>query len=141
MEKKNQIKKINQLLLKLDLIVKRYESNYSKIESTGNNFRKGFVGVALRNEEFLKSNDQLNQQLDKLLKELSAIKQKREEEAARKEVWTNRKRFLNMTAKTYTELMRVPEGPTYINLRTRITFCICVVTGIQTNKLLPLKVN
>lgn len=46
--------------------------------------QRGFIGIALRNEELLKSNDQLKQQLDEVLKELNAIKQEREEKAARK---------------------------------------------------------
>ena len=62
---KNQIQKINDPLLfemksKLDLIVKGQESNSNKLEVIGNDLRKGFIGLALRNEELLKSNDQLN---------------------------------------------------------------------------------
>jgi integrase len=106
--------------------------------------QRGFIGIALRNEELLKSNDQLKQQLDEVLKELNTIKQEREEKAARKEAWTNRKRLPKrdpMTAEIYTELMRAAEGPTYIQLRTRIALCILAVTGIRINELLPLKVS
>ena len=46
-----------------------------------------------------------------------------------------------MTAEIYTELMRAAEGPTYINLRTRIAICILTITGIRINELLPLKVE
>ena len=81
----NQIQKINkednQLLFemesKLDLLVKGQESNSNKLEGIGNELRKGFIGLALRNEELLKSNDQLKQQLDDVLEELNAIKQER----------------------------------------------------------------
>ena len=106
--------------------------------------QRGFIGIALRNEELLKSNDQLKQQLDDVIKELNTIKQEREEKAARKEAWTNRKRLPKrdpMTAEIYTELMRAAEGPTYIQLRTRIALCILAVTGIRINELLPLKVS
>ena len=106
--------------------------------------QRGFIGIALRNEELLKSNDQLKQQLDDVIKELNTIKQEREEKAARKEAWTNRKRLPKrdaMTAQIYTELMRAAEGPTYIQLRTRIALCILAVTGIRINELLPLKVS
>jgi len=106
--------------------------------------QRGFIGIALRNEELLKSNDQLKQQLDNVIKELNTIKQEREEKAARKEAWTNRKRLPKrdpMTAEIYTELMRATEGPTYIKLRTRIALCILTVTGIRINELLPLKVS
>ena len=106
--------------------------------------QRGFIGIALRNEELLQSNDQLKQQLDDVIKELNTIKQEREEKVARKEAWTNRKRLPKrdpMTAEIYTELMRAAEGPTYIQLRTRITLCILAVTGIRINELLPLKVS
>ena len=81
----NQIQKINkednQLLFemesKLDLLVKGQESNSNKLEGIGNELRKGFIGLASRNEELLKSNDQLKQQLDDVLEELNAIKQER----------------------------------------------------------------
>ena len=105
--------------------------------------QKGFIGLALRNEELLKSNDQLNQQLDEFLTELNAIKQEREEKATRKEVRTNRKRLPKrdpMTAEIYKKLIKEAEGPTYIHVRTRIALCILAVTGIRINELLPLKV-
>ena len=106
--------------------------------------QRGFIGIALRNEELLKSNDQLKQQLDEVLKELNAIKQEREEKAARKEAWTNRKRLPKrdpMTRQIYKELIKAAEGPAYINLRTRMALCILAVTGIRINELLPLKVS
>jgi integrase len=106
--------------------------------------RRGFIGLALRNEELLKSNDQLKQQLDEVLKELNAIKEEREEKAARKEARANRKRLPKrdpMTREIYKELIEAAEGPTYINLRTRMALCILAVTGIRINELLPLKVR
>ena len=81
--------------------------------------QRGFIGLALRNEDLLKSNDQLKQQLDEVLKELNAIKEEREEKAARKEARVNRKRLPKrdpMTGEIYRELMRATEGPTYIIL-------------------------
>ena len=148
----NKLQKINkennQLLLevesKLDLLVKGQERNSNKLEGIGNDLRKGFIGLALRNEELLKSNDQLKDQLDEVLKELSTIKEEREEKAARKEAWANRKRLPKrdpMTREIYKELIKAAEGPTYINLRTRIALCILAVTGIRINELLPLKVR
>ena len=106
--------------------------------------QRGFIGIALQNEELLKSNDQLKQQLDEVLKELNTIKQKREEKEARKKARTKRKRLPKrdpMTGEIYKELMQATEGPTYINLRTRIALCILAVTGIRINELLPLKVS
>jgi len=46
-----------------------------------------------------------------------------------------------MTGEIYRELMKAAEGPTYINLRTRMALCILAVTGIRINELLPLKVS
>ena len=82
MGKENQIQKIkkenNQLLLsKLDLLVKGQEMDSNKLESIGNDLRKGFIELALRNEDLLKSNDQLKHQLDDVLKELNGIKKDR----------------------------------------------------------------
>ena len=148
---KNKIQKTNKkdsqlinLESQLDLLLKGQEKNSDKLQIIGEELRRGFIGLALRNEELLKSNDQLKQQLDDVIKELNTIKQEREEKAARKEAWTNRKRLPKrdpMTAEIYTELMRAAEGPTYIQLRTRIALCILAVTGIRINELLPLKVS
>ena len=97
---KNKIQKTNKkhsqlinLESQLDLLLKGQEKNSDKLQIIGEELRRGFIGLALRNEELLKSNDQLKQQLDDVIKELNTIKQEREEKAARKEVWTNRKRL------------------------------------------------
>jgi integrase len=78
------------------------------------------------------------------LKELNAIKQERQEKAARKEARANRKRLPkrdSMTAEIYRELIKEAEGPTYINARLRLALCLLAVTGIRINELLPLKVS
>ena len=106
--------------------------------------QKGFIWLALRNEELLKSNDQLKQQLDEVLKELNVIQQERKEKAASKEARANRKRLPKrdpITREIYKELIKAAEGPTYTHVRTRIALCILAVTGIRINELLPLKVN
>jgi len=106
--------------------------------------QRGFIGIALRNEELLKSNDQLKQQLDDVIKELNTIKQEREEKAARKEAWTNRKRLPKrdpMTAQIYKELIKEAEGPTYLNVRLRLALCLLAVTGARINELLNIKVS
>ena len=124
--------------------MQNYETLKDELSQILETTQRGFIGIALRNEELLKPNNQLKQQLDDVIKELNTIKQEREEKAARKEAWTNRKRLPKrnrMTAEIYTELMRAAEGPTYIQLRTRIALCILAVTGIRINKLLPLKVS
>ena len=154
MENRNQIikKENNQFQLitesevesKLDILVKGQTKNSKELQAIREDLQRGFIGLALRNEELLKSNDQLKQQLDGVLKELNLIKQEREEKAARKEARANRKRLPKrdpMTAEIYKELIKEAEGPTYIHIRTRIALCILAVTGIRINELLPLKVN
>ena len=149
MRKENQIQKIkkenNQLLLsKLDLLVKGQEMNSNKLESIGNDLRKGFIGLALRNEDLLKSNDQLKHQLDEVLKALNRINKEREEKAARREKWSKRKRLPKrdpVNSEIYNLLMKESEGPTYIATRTRIAICILTVTGIRIGELLSLKVG
>ena len=135
----NQIEKIkkknNQLLLsKLDLLVKGQELNSNKLEIIGNDLRKGFIGLALRNEELLKSNHQLKEQLNDVLKELNAIKQEREEKATRRDKWANRKRLPKrdpINSEIYKLLIKESEGPTYTATRTRIAICLLTVTGIR----------
>ena len=148
---KNKIQKINKkdsqlvnLESQLDLLLKGQEKNSDKLQIIGEELRRGFIGLALRNEELLKSNEQLKQQLDGVLKELNTIKQEREEKAARKETRANRKRLPKrdpMTPEIYKELIKATQGPTYIHVRTRIAISILAVTGIRINELLPLKVN
>nr|YP_009495909.1 putative integrase/recombinase protein [Plagiogramma staurophorum]AWT38348.1 putative integrase/recombinase protein [Plagiogramma staurophorum] len=152
MGKKNQIQKINkennQLILevesKLDLLVKGQENNSNKLEVILNDLRKGFIGLALRNEELLQSNDQLKEQLDDVLKELNTIKKEREEKAARQKKWAKRKRLPKrdpINLEIYNLLMKESEGPTYIATRTRIAICLLTVTGIRIGELLSLKVG
>ena len=102
------------------------------------------IGLPLRNEELLKSNEQLKQQLDEVLKELNAIKQEREEKAARKEARANRKRLPKrdpMTAEIYKKIIKEAEGPTYLDVRLRLTLCLLAVTGVRINELLNIKVS
>ena len=148
----NQLQKINQensqLLLevesKLDFLIKGQERDSSKLESIENDIRKGFIGLALRNEELLQSNDQLKEQLADVLKELNAIKKEREEKAARREKWAKRKRLPKrdpINSEIYNLLIQESEGPTYIATRTRIAICLLTVTGIRIGELLSLKVG
>ena len=129
---------------KLDILVEGQTNNSKELQAIRNDLQKGFIGLALRNEDLLKSNDQLKHQLDGVLKELNLIKQEREEKEARKQARESRKRLPKrdpMTRESYKELIEAAEGPTYINLRTRIALCILAVTGIRINELLPLKVS
>ena len=151
MKKENQIEKINKknntLLLevgyKLDFLVKGQERDSNKLEIVGNDLRKGFIGLALRNEELLKSNDQLKEQLDDVLKELNVIKQEREEKTGRREKWAKRKRLPKrdpINSEIYNLLIKESEGASYIATRTRIAICLLTVSGIRISELLSLKV-
>ena len=93
----NQIEKINkednpllfEMESKLEIIVKGQERNSNKLEIIGNDLRKGFIGLALRNEELLQSNDQLKEQLDDVLKELNAIKKNEKKKLPAEKNWPN----------------------------------------------------
>lgn len=77
------------------------------------------------------------------MEELNLLKKQRKEKSARKEARSNRRRLPKrdpMTYDIYKKLIRAAEGPTYLNVRLRIAFCILAVTGIRINELLPLKV-
>ena len=151
MENKKQLKvQDNQLITKseveskLNILVEGQTNNSKQLQAIRNDLQKGFIGLALRNEELLKSNDQLKQQLDEVLKELNAIKQERQEKAARKEARANRKRLPKrdpMTAEIYKKLIKEAEGPTYLHVRLRLTLCLLAVTGVRINELLNIKVS
>ena len=148
----NQIEKINkennallfEMESKLDLIVKGQERNSNKLEIIGNDLGKGFIGLALRNEELLQSNDQFKKQLKDVLKELNTVKKEREEKAALREKWSKRKRLPKrdpINSEIYNLLIQESEGPTYIATRTRIAIFLLTVTGIRIGELLSLKVG
>ena len=130
MENKIQKKENNSLISKsefesrLNILVEGQTNNSKQLQAIRNDLQKDFIGLALRNEELLKSNDQLKQQLEIVVDELNAIKQEREEKAARKEARANRKRLTKrdpMTAEIYKELIKEAEGPTYLDVRLRLT--------------------
>ena len=123
----------------LDLLLKGQEKNSDKLQIIGEELRRGFIGLALRNEELLKSNEQLKQQLDDVIKELNQIKQERREKEIRKQTRANRKRLPQrdpMTAEIYKELIKEAEGPTYLHVRLRLALCLLAVTGVRINELL-----
>lgn len=99
MENKIQKKENNPLISKsefeskLNILVEGQTNNSKQLKAIRNDLQKGFIGLTLRNEELLKSNDQLKQQLEIVVDELNAIKQEREEKAACKEARANRKRL------------------------------------------------
>ena len=43
----------------LNFLIERQKRDFNKLKIIGNNIRKGFIGLALQNEELLNWNDQL----------------------------------------------------------------------------------
>ena len=129
---------------KLDILVEGQTNNSEQLQDIRNDLQKGFIGLALRNQQLVELNNKLTEQFSVVVAELNQIKQERQEKEIRKQARASRKRLPKrdpMTAEIYKELVKAAEGPTYINARTRIALCILAVTGIRINELLPLKVN
>ena len=150
MENKLQKKENSQLITefevesKLDILVEGQTNNSKELKAIRDDLQKGFIGLALRNEELLQSNAQLKEQLDDVLKELNAMKKEREEKAARREKRAKRKRLPKrdpINSEIYKLLIKESEGPSYIATRTRIAICLLTVTGIRIGELLSLKVG
>ena len=111
---------------------------------TQNDLQLGFIGLVKQNSELLDLNKELNQQLEMVVSELNVIKKEREEKAAGKKAWSNRKRLPKrdpINSEMYNLLIKESEGPGYIPTRTRIALCLLTVTGIRISELLPLKVD
>jgi integrase len=106
--------------------------------------RLSFIGLAKQNSELLDLNKKLNQQLERVVKELNILKKEREEKVALKEARANRKRLSKrqpITPEIYQLLTKAAENLNYTSVRLRIAFCLLTVTGIQINELLSLKVG
>ena len=76
--------------------------------------------------------------------ELAKQNPEREEKVRLKKDRATRKRLPKrqpMTSKIYQLLIQAAAGPSYSSVRLRIAFCVLIVTGIQINELLTLKVN
>ena len=129
---------------KLNILVESQTNNLKQLKAIRDDSQKGFIGLALRNQELLELNKKLNQRLEIVVEELNQIKQERQEKEIRKQARANRKRLPKrepMTGEIYKKLIQAAEGPTYTSVRTRVPLCILAVTGIRINELLPLKVN
>ena len=66
--------------------------------------QRGFIGLAQQNQELVKLNKQLTQQLETVVEELNQIKQEPREKEMRKQTRANRKRLPQrdpMTAEIY----------------------------------------
>ena len=150
MENKLQ-KKENNLLIteseveyKLNILVKGQTNNSKQLQAIRNDLQRGFIGLALRNQELVELNKKLTQQLGIVVTELNQIKKERQEKEIRKQARANRKRLPRrdpMTAEIYKELIKEAEGPTYLHVRLRLALCLLAVTGVRINELLNIKVS
>lgn len=140
----NKLANYESLQIELSKILKNQRIGKKKQDQILETTQRGFIGIALRNEELLEVNKELKQQLSIVVTELNAIKQEREEKAARKEARANRKRLPKrdpMTAEIYKELIKEAEGPTYLHVRLRLALCLLTVTGVRINELLTIRVS
>ena len=136
-KKENNNLSLNKFQSQLELILEGQEISRDEM-------RRGFIGLAQQNQELLKLNKQLTQQLETVVEELNQFKRERQEKAARKEARANRKRLPKrdpMTAEIYKELIKEAEGPTYLHVRLRLTLRLLAVTGVRINELLNIKVS
>jgi site-specific recombinase XerD len=150
MENKKQLKAQDNNLItesevesKLNILVKGQTNNSKQLQAIRNDLQRGFIGLALRNQELVELNKELTQQLGTVIAELNQIKQEHQEKEIRKQARANRKRLPKrepMTAEIYKKLLQATEGPAYIDVRLRIAICLLTITGIRINELLPLKV-
>ena len=149
MENKLQEKEDNLLITKseveskLNILVKGQTNNSKEFQAIRNDLQRGFIGLALRNQELVELNTELTQQLGTIIAELNQIKQEHREKEIRKQARVNRKRLPKrepMTAEIYKKLVQAAAGPAYIYVRLRIAICLLTITGIRINELLPLKV-
>ena len=139
------MRKVNYKLdLLADLLVESQTNNSEDVQYIKKTIVEGFIGVFKQNRELQIKNDEMNKAMSIMVKELLELRRERDEKKKRKEARKSRKRFPKrdpMTIEIYKKLIKEIEGTTYIQLRTRIAFCILVVTGIRINELLQLKVS
>ena len=139
----NKLANYESLQIELSKILENQRIGKKKQDQILETTQRGFIGLALRNEELLEVNKELRQQLSIVVTELNLIKEERQEKEIRKQARANRKRLPKrepMTAKIYNKLLQAAEGPAYIDVRLRIAICLLTITGIRINELLPLKV-
>ncbi|MGK0329871.1 tyrosine-type recombinase/integrase [Polaribacter sp.] len=115
-----------------------------------NEQRVGLLTIAQQNEELKKQNEEFSKTIELfqnriklLVEEAAEVKRARDEKAMRKQKHAKRKRLPKrdpMTLEIHKELMADNEGPSFLQVRLRLAFCILLVTGIRINELLPLKV-
>lgn len=79
--------------LKLDILVEGQNNNSKQLKALRDDLQKGFIRLALRNQELFKLNKELNQGLEVVIAELNQIKQERHEKQMRKQTRANCKQL------------------------------------------------
>ena len=69
---------------KLDILVEGQTNNSEQLQSIRNDLQKGFIGLALRNQQLVELNNRLTEQFSVVVAELNQIKQERQEKEIRK---------------------------------------------------------
>ena len=113
-------------------------------EISRDEMRRGLIGLAQQNQELLKLNKKLTQQLETVVEGLNQFKRERQEKAARKETRANRKRLPKrdpMTTEIYKKLIKETEGSTCLHIRLKLTLYLLAVNGVRINELLNIKVS
>ena len=158
MENKNKIEKIKKennklafrkLEYQLELLLHGQQTNREELRVGFRQLTDQNRFLSLQNQQLVDLNQELKQQLKTVVEELNQIKQERQEKAARKEVWANRKRLPKrdpVTPEIYQALIDATEADItrytgYTAARLRVALCLLAITGIRVNELLPLKVH
>ena len=105
----NKLANYESLQIELSKILENQRIGKKKQDQILETTQKGFIGLALRNEELVEVN-----------KELNLIKEERQEKEIRKQARANRKGLPKrepMTAEIYKKLLQAAEGPAYIDVR------------------------
>ena len=74
---------------KLDILVEGQTNNSEQLQGIRNYLQKGFIGLALRNQELVELNNRLTEQFSVVVAELNQIKQERQEKEIRKQTRAN----------------------------------------------------
>lgn len=74
---------------KLDILVEGQTNNSEQLQDIRNYLQKGFIGLALRNQELVELNNRLTEQFSVVVAELNQIKQERQEKEIRKQTRAN----------------------------------------------------
>jgi len=78
---------------KLNILGKGQTNNSKQLQAIRNDLQRGFIGLALRNQELMEVNKEVTQQLGIVVTKLNPIKQERQEKKIRKQARPNRKPF------------------------------------------------